>query len=74
MAAKSATVADAMMVWPMWPSASPASLSTGTTSPSEVADNAIAIRSGDMVQPTAPSPADRYAKHECDPIAQNGEA
>ena len=51
-AQKSAIVAPAMVACPKGLSACPASFSTGTTRPSEVADKAMASSSGDPVQPT----------------------
>jgi hypothetical protein len=55
-AAKSATEDAAIVVWPMSLSARPASLRTGTISPSEVAARVIASSSGLCTQPTAPNP------------------
>ncbi len=52
-AAKSATVAAAMAVCPTVVAPCPASLSTGTTRPSDVAESATAISSGCCTQPTA---------------------
>jgi hypothetical protein len=52
-AAKSATVAPAMIVCPASVSSCPVSLSTETTSPSEVAESATAIKSAELVQPRA---------------------
>jgi hypothetical protein len=55
-AAKSATDDAAIVVWPMSLSARPASLSTGTFSPSEVAARVTASSSGLCTQPTASNP------------------
>ena len=55
MAAKSATVAPAMVSRPTSLSAAPESLSTGTTSPSDVADSVTASSSGDRTTPAAPA-------------------
>ena len=55
-AAKSATEAAATTVWPRALSSRPASLSTGTTRPSEVADRATASSTGLLTQPAASSP------------------
>ena len=52
-AAKSAMLAAASALWPTWLWTWPASLSTGTTRPSEVADSAIASSSGCDTQPAA---------------------
>jgi TRAP-type mannitol/chloroaromatic compound transport system substrate-binding protein len=52
-AAKSAMLAAASAVCPTWLRTWPASLSTGTTRPSEVADSVIAMSSGCVTQPTA---------------------
>ena len=68
MAAKSAMLAAASAVCPTWLCTWPASLSTGTTRPSEVADSVIAISSGWDTQPAAvkvapaPYPRTRVAR------------
>ncbi len=54
-APKSAMDAAAMISCPVRPVACPESLSTGTTSPSEVAHRMIATSSGDEVKPAADS-------------------
>ena len=54
-AAKSATDAPAMVNCPTGWSTWPASFSTGTTSPKEVADRATAMSRGDFTHPTAPN-------------------
>ena len=60
-AAKSATVAAAIVVWPTALPDWPASFSTGTTSPSDVADRVMARSNGALASPTAvnndPSPS-----------------
>ena len=53
MAVKSATDASATTAWPSRLPSSPPSLSTATTSPSEVADRVTATSAGLRTQPAA---------------------
>ena len=73
-AAKSATVAATIVVWPTSPSALPASLSTGTTRPSEVAESAMMTSTGLVIHPAASSPQPmRCAERERHEVAEQGD-